>query len=204
MDRFQQMRAFAAVAEAGSFVRASDAIGASKSAVSRLVAELEARLGTRLIQRTTRKLSLTPEGEVFHERCRQILDGVAEAEAELADQAGEAVGTLKVNVPVTFGVLHLAPLWPAFIARHPRLLLDVTLSDRVVDLVEEGYDLALRIARLRSSSLVSRQLASTRLVLCASPRYLRAHGTPWHPAEIASHCVISYTLMAMGEQWDFD
>ena len=204
MDRFQQMRAFAAVAEAGSFVRASDAIGASKSAVSRLVAELEARLGTRLIQRTTRKLSLTPEGEVFHERCRQILDGVAEAEAELADQAGEAVGILKVNVPVTFGMLHLAPLWPAFIARHPRLLLDVTLSDRVVDLVEEGYDLALRIARLRSSSLVSRQLASTRLVLCASPRYLRAHGTPRHPAEIASHCVISYTLMAMGEQCDFD
>lgn len=204
MDRFQQMRAFAAVADAGSFVRAADAIGASKSAVSRLVAELEARLGTRLIQRTTRKLSLTPEGEVFHERCRQLLDGVAEAEAELADQAGEAVGILKVNVPVTFGVLHLAPLWPAFVARHPKLLLDVTLSDRVVDLVEEGYDLALRIARLRSSSLVSRQLASTRLVLCASPRYLRAHGTPRHPAEIARHAVISYTLMAMGERWDFD
>jgi len=204
MDRFQQMRAFVAVADAGSFVRASDAIGASKTAVSRLVAELEARLGTRLIQRTTRKLSLTPEGEVFHERCRQLLDGVAEAEAELADQAGEAVGILKVNVPVTFGVLHLAPLWPAFVARHPKLLPDVTLSDRVVDLVEEGYDLALRIARLRSSSLVSRQLASTRLVLCASPRYLRAHGTPRHPAEIARHDVISYTLMAMGEQWDFD
>lgn len=204
MVRGQQMRAFVAVAHAGSFVRASDAIGASKTAVSRLVAELEARLGTRLIQRKTRKLSLTPEGEVFHERCRQLLDGIAEAEAELADRAGEAVGILKVNVPVTFGVLHLAPLWPSFIARHPKLLLDVTLSDRVVDLVEEGYDLAVRIARLKASSLVSRQLASTRLVLCASPRYLRMHGTPRHPSEIADHAVISYTLMAMGEHWDFD
>jgi len=204
MDRFQQMRAFVAVVDMGSFVRGAEVLGLSKTAVSRLVAELETRLGTRLLQRTTRKLSLTPDGEVFHERCRQLLDGVAEAEAELTDHAGEAVGPLKINVPVTFGQLHLAPLWPAFIAKHPKVLLDVTLSDRVVDLVEEGYDLAVRIAQLKTSSLVSRQLATTRLVLCASPRYLRARGTPRHPSDLANHAVISYTLTAMSEHWDFD
>ncbi|MEN9419927.1 MAG: HTH-type transcriptional regulator DmlR [Pseudomonadota bacterium] len=203
MDRFQEMRAFAAVVDAGSFVRAADALDVSKTAVSRLVADLEARLGARLLHRTTRRLSLTPEGEVFHERCRQLLQGLEEAEAELSAHAGDAVGQLRINVPVTFGLLHLAPLWPAFLARHPKVLLDVTLADRVVDLVDEGYDLAVRIARLPASSLVSRQLSSTRLVLCASPEYLRRHGTPAHPSDIAQHAVIGYTLLATGDQWEF-
>lgn len=204
MDKFQEMRAFVAVVDAGSFVRAADALDLSKTAVSRLVGELEARLGARLLHRTTRRLSLTPEGEVFHERCRQLLAGVEEAEAELTAQSGEAIGQLRINVPVTFGLLHLAPLWPAFMALHPKVALDVTLSDRMVDLVDEGYDLAVRIARLQASSLVSRQLTSTRLVLCASPEYLRRHGTPAHPADIAQHAVISYTLLASGDQWTFD
>lgn len=203
MDRFQEMRAFVAVVDAGSFVRAADALDLSKTAVSRLIGDLETRLGTRLLHRTTRKLSLTPEGEVFHERCRQLLQGVEEAEAELTVQSGEAVGQLRINVPVTFGVLHLAPLWPAFMALHPKVALDVTLADRLVDLVDEGYDLAVRIARLQTSSLVSRQLTSTRLVLCASPAYLRRQGTPAHPADIAQHSVISYTLLATGDQWEF-
>lgn len=204
MDRFQEMRAFAAVVDAGSFVRAADALNVSKTAVSRLVGELEARLGARLLHRTTRKLSLTPEGEVFHERCRQLLDGLAEAEAELCAQSGEAVGRLRLNVPVSFGLLHLAPLWPAFMALHPKVTLDVTLSDRLVDLVDEGYDLAVRISQLQSSSLVSRQLTSTRLVLCASPGYLQRHGTPTHPSELARHAVIAYSLLAMGDQWAFE
>ena len=204
MHRFQEMRAFVAVVEAGSFVRAAEALQSSKTAVSRLVGELESRLGTRLLQRTTRRLSLTPEGEVFHDRCRQLLDGVAEAEAELSAHTGEAIGQLRLNVPVSFGLLHLAPLWPAFMALHPQVLLDVTLSDRLVDLVDEGYDLAVRIARLQSSSLVSRQLTSTRLVLCASPDYLRRHGTPEHPAALARHAVIAYALLAMGDHWVFD
>ncbi|HOA95150.1 MAG TPA: LysR family transcriptional regulator, partial [Quisquiliibacterium sp.] len=204
MDRFQEMRAFVAVVDAGSFVRGADALGVSKTAVSRLVGELEARLGTRLLHRTTRRLSLTPEGEVFHARCRQLLDDVDEAEAELTAQSGEAIGQLRVNVPVTFGLMHLAPLWPAFMTVHPRVSLDVTLSDRVVDLVDEGYDLAVRIARLQSSSLVSRRLTSTRLILCASPDYLRQHGTPAHPSELAGHAVIAYTLLATGEQWTFE
>jgi DNA-binding transcriptional LysR family regulator len=203
MDRFEEMRAFAAVVDAGSFVRAAEALQVSKTAVSRLVGDLERRLGVRLLHRTTRKLSLTTEGEVFHERCRDLLAGVEEAEAELTARAGEAIGLLRVNVPVSFGLMHLAPLWPAFMQQHPKITLEVTLSDRVVDLVEEGCDLAVRIARLTTSSLVSRKLASTRLILCASPEYLRRHGVPSHPSEIARHVVFSYTLLAMGEQWTF-
>lgn len=204
MDKFAEMSAFAAVVEAGSFVRAADALGLSKTAVSRLVGDLEARLGARLLHRTTRRLSLTPEGEVFLDRCRQVLGDVAEAEAELSSHSGEAIGRLRINVPVTFGLLHLAPLWPAFMALHPKVELDVTLADRLVDLVDEGYDLAVRIARLQASSLVSRQLTSTRLVLCASPQYLSQHGSPKHPAELARHAVISYTLLSMGDRWEFE
>lgn len=204
MDRFEEMRVFAAVADAGSFVGAAEALQISKTAASRLVNDLEARLGTRLLHRTTRKLSLTVEGEVFLARCKELLSGVEEAEAEVTAHADDAVGLLRVNVPVSFGLLHLAPLWPAFMQQHPRVELDVTLSDRIVDLVEEGYDLAVRIAQLPSSSLVSRKLATTRLVLCASPEYLRRQGAPSHPSEIARHTVFAYTLLASGDQWSFD
>jgi DNA-binding transcriptional LysR family regulator len=204
MDRFDEMRAFTAVVDAGSFVRAAEALGVSKTAVSRLIGELEARLGVRLLHRTTRKLSLTVEGEVFHARCKELLAGVEEAEAEVTARADDAVGLLRLNVPVSFGLLHLAPLWPAFLQQHPNVALDVTLSDRIVDLVEEGYDLAVRIAHLPSSSLVSRKLAATRMVLCASPGYLRRQGMPAHPSEIAQHTVFTYALLAMGEQWAFE
>jgi DNA-binding transcriptional LysR family regulator len=203
MDRFEEMRVFTAVIDTGSFVGAADALGMSKAAVSRHVAELESRLGVRLLHRTTRKLSLTPEGETFHARCRELLEGVQDAEAEITSRSGEATGVLKVNVPFSFGLLHLAPLWTEFMARHPKLTLDVTLSDRVVDLVEEGFDMAVRIARLPNSSLVSRKLAATRLVLCASPEYLRAHGTPAHPSELAQHEVLVYSWLSMGEAWEF-
>ncbi|MDH5537937.1 MAG: LysR family transcriptional regulator [Rhizobacter sp.] len=204
MDKFQEMRVFAAVVDAGSFVKASDTLAMSKAAVSRHVAELEARLGVRLLHRTTRKLSLTDEGTVFHARCASLLADVDEAEAEITSRSGQATGLLKVNVPVTFGILHLAPLWSDFMAHNPDLRLDVTLADRFVDLVEEGYDLAVRIARLQSSSLISRRLTWTRMVLCASPAYLREHGTPSHPSQIADHAVLAYSLLATGDQWEFD
>jgi len=204
VDRFEEMRAFAAVVDAGSFVRAADALQASKTSVSRLIGDLEARLGVRLLHRTTRKLSLTAEGEVFHARCKELLAGVDQAEAEVTSGADEAIGPLRLNVPVSFGLLHLAPLWPAFLQQHPQVTLDITLSDRIVDLVDEGYDVAVRIAQLPSSSLVSRKLTSTRLVLCASPEYLRLHGVPVDPAEIAHHAVFTYTLLSMGEQWTFE
>lgn len=203
MDRFIEMQTFAAVVDAGSFVRAASAMGMSKAAVSRYVGELEQRLGVRLLHRTTRQLSLTEEGEVFHARCRQLLADIDEAEAEITSRRGQAVGLLKVNAPVTFGNLHLAELWGGFKAEHPQVTLDVTLSDRVVDLVEEGYDLAVRIARLPSSTLISRRLASTRMVLCASPQYLAAHGTPRHPSELADHAVWAYSYFAAGDEWPF-
>jgi DNA-binding transcriptional LysR family regulator len=204
VDRFKEMQAFAAVADAGSFVRAAESLQVSKTAVSRLIGDLEARLGVRLLHRTTRRLSLTAEGEVFHARCKALTADVEEAEAEVTARAGEAVGQLRLNVPVSFGLMHLAPLWPAFLQQHPKVTLDVTLADRIIDLVDEGYDLAVRIAQLPASSLVSRKIASTRLVLCASPDYLRRHGEPSHPADIARHNVFTYTLLATGDTWNFE
>lgn len=203
MDRFQEMTVFAAVVEAGSFVGAADALGISKAVASRLIAELEARLGVRLLHRTTRKLSLTEEGRTFHARCKSVLADVEEAEAEITAQSGQARGLLKVNVPVTFGVMHLAPLWGDFMAHNPEVSLDVTLSDRFVDLVEEGYDLAVRIGRLGNSSLISRQLSSTRMVLCASPGYLAARGEPSHPEDLVRHAVMGYSLFSTGDIWEF-
>lgn len=203
MDRFTEMQAFVAVADAGSFVKAADTLEISKAAISRYVAELESRLGVRLLHRTTRKLSLTPEGEVFLARCRELLGGVEEAEGEITSKSGEASGLLRINVPFSFGLLHLAPLWAEFMAQHPKVVLDVTLADRVVDLVEEGFDMAVRIARLPNSSLVSRHLTSTRMVLCASPTYLRVRGQPGHPSELASHDVLAYSLFSMGDKWEF-
>lgn len=203
MDKFQEMKVFAAVVEAGSFTGATEGLDMSKAAVSRYVADLEERLGVRLLHRTTRKLSPTAEGEIFYARCRELLGNLDEAEAEITSRTGQASGLLRVNVPVTFGIMHLAPLWPACLARHPKLDLDITLSDRVVDLVEEGFELAVRIARLPASSLISRKLASTRLVLCASPGYLQRHGTPAQPGDLLHHDVISYSLFATGETWNF-
>ena len=203
MDKFQEMRVFAGVIDAGSFVGASHALEMSKPAVSRHVADLEARLGVRLLHRTTRKLSLTEEGEVFYARCKALLADIDEAEAEITARSGQAFGLLKLNVPVTFGLLHLAPLWAGFMQLNPRVTLDVVLSDRVVDLVEEGFDVAVRIARLPSSSLISRKLSSTRLIVCASPTYLAQHGAPRHPHELSSHRVLGYSLLAMGDQWAF-
>lgn len=203
MDRFQEMQVFAAVVDAGSFVGAAEALDMSKAAVSRVVSELEMRLGVRVLHRTTRRLSLTAEGEVFLARCRELLAGVEEAEAEVTSRSSQAVGTLKVSAPFSYGVLRLAPLWGTFLAAHPGLQLDVTLSDRFVDLVDEGFDLAIRIARMEDSSIVSRRLSTTRLILCASPRYLKKSGKPRHPADLASHNVLAYSLFSAGDKWEF-
>jgi DNA-binding transcriptional LysR family regulator len=203
MDKLREMSSFVAVVDAGSFVRAADATGQSKAAVSRHVGELESRLGTRLLQRTTRRLSLTTEGQAFHARCRELLAAVDEAESELTATRSEASGLVRVNAPLTFGVLHLAPLWGRFMEQHPKVTLDVTLTDRVVDLVDEGYDLAVRISALTSAALVSRRLAGTRLRLCASPGYLKKHGRPGHPRELADHRIIAYSYLTTPDAWQF-
>ena len=203
MDKFQEMRVFVHVTEAGSFVAAANQLGFSKAAVSRYVSEMEHRLGVRLIHRTTRRLSLTREGEIFLARCREILSRIEESEAEIVTQSDVAIGLLKVSIPVSFGIKHLTPLWGEFIAAHPNVTLDIQLTDRVTDIVEEGFDLAVRIARLPDSSLVSRKLASTTLILCASPAYLAKHGEPQQPADLTQHQTLSYSLFTTGDQWSF-
>lgn len=200
----QRLSSFLAVVHAGSFVAAADASGLSKAAVSRHVAELEAQLGVRLLHRTTRRLSLTEDGERFHARAVELVAALAELEAETASSGGEAMGRLRINAPVSFGNLHLAPLWPRFLAANPKVSLDITLNDRVVDLVEEGYDVAIRITNRLDPQLVSRRLATTRIVLCASPRYLAMHGTPIHPSQLADHTVFAYSYWAAGDDWTFD
>ncbi len=204
MDQFIQMRTFVTVVDAGSFVGAAEMLSLSKAAVSRQVNELESRLGVRLIHRTTRRMSLTTEGEVFLNRCRHLLSELDEAEAEISSRSTVASGLLRVNVPVTYGIRRLAPLWGAFRDLHPRVRLDITLSDRMVDLVEEGFDLAVRIGQLRDSSLVSRRLSQTRLIICASPGYLEGHGAPRHPSELAEHAVIAYSYLSGGDEWHLE
>lgn len=197
------MECFIAVVEAGSFVAAGDALRVSKAAVSRSVIALEARLGARLLQRTTRRLSLTEAGEAYYARCKQILADLDEADGAVGQVTGQPVGRLRINVPVSFGILHLAPLWGRFMQLYPEVALDVTLSDRFVDVVEEGYDAVVRIGRLDDSTLVSRQLARTRMVLCATPEYLTRHGTPQALEDLMQHRIISYAYASSGDVWRF-
>jgi DNA-binding transcriptional LysR family regulator len=203
MDKFDAMRAFVAVVDAGSFVGAAERLQISKAVVSRLVAELEEFLGVRLLHRTTRKLSLTPEGDTFAGRCRSVLFEVQEAEDDVSHRSAQARGLLRVNVPVSYGLSHLAAVWPGFMKKHPEVTLDVTLSDRVVDLVEEGYDLAVRIGKLESSTLVSRRLSGTRMILCASPDYIKQNSVPKKPEDLSLHRILAYSLLSSGDHWFF-
>ena len=204
MDRFLEMQAFNAVVDAGSFVKAAEVLEMSKASVSRYVFDMEMRLGVRLLHRTTRRLSLTEEGRVFYARSKELLEELEQAEAEITSRSGAVGGLLRINAPFTFGILHLAPLWGIFKAGNPKVTLDITLADRVVDLVDEGYDLAIRIARLENSTLVSKLLTTTRMVLCASPEYVKAHTAPKHPADLAGHSVIAYSYWSTKDEWHFD
>ncbi len=203
MDQFKEIASFVAVAQLGSFVQAADKLGLSKAMVSRHVSELEARLGVRLMQRSTRRLTLSAAGADYLQRCVQILAELEEANAAVSATALQAQGLLKITAPLTFGIRHLAPLWGEFLRVHPRVELEVNLNDRTVDLLDEGYDLAVRIGQLASSTLIARRLASTRLVLCASPRYLQQAAPINTLEDLAQHDVIAYTYLATGEQWHF-
>jgi len=204
MDRYRQIETFVHVVEAGSFVRAADALGTSKAAVSRGVLELETRLGARLLHRTTRRVALTEAGRAYFERARNLLAELAEADDAAAARAPVAAGLLRVNAPHTFGVQHLGPLWGAFLERHPKIELDITLTDRRIDLVDEGVDVAIRITRTPDESLAARLLARVRVVVCASPTYLARHGTPTCVAQLAEHAVVAYTYAPTGDVWHFD
>jgi DNA-binding transcriptional LysR family regulator len=203
MDRFTAMQVFARVVEDGSFAKAADRLGISTSACSRHIAELEAHLDVRLLNRTTRRLSLTESGQAFYERCVQVLTDLAEAEQAAAMSTTRPRGTLKLSCGISFGVRHIARLVGAFAARHPEVRFDVQLSDRFVDLVEEGFDLAIRIGESPTQNLIARKLGETRLVPCAAPVYLREHGAPVTPADLAQHACLTYEYLPQRSNWRF-
>ncbi len=203
MDKFLALNVFQAVVETGSFVKASELLGMSKPVVTRNIQMLETQMGVKLLYRTTRRLSLTDEGQLLYERGKNILIDLQTLTSELSAKQHRVTGTLKVNVPVTFGVSHLAHLWGKFMTQNPGLTLEVTLSDRLVDLVEEGVDLAIRISQLKSSNLISKRLASTEMLVCASPNYLQTYGTPLTPQDINHHQVIGYAYWFTKNEWQF-
>ncbi len=200
MGRFREMETFVAVVTAGSFVKAAEKLRISKSVASRIVRELEDRLGGRLLHRTTRRLSLTEAGQAYYQRSKQILDDIAEVESVVRMDSGQVTGTLKVSAPLTFGTMYLAEHWGTFLRQYPDVKLDISLLDRQIDLVGEGYDLAIRIMpRPEDSSLVAKKLARSRIVICASPAYLEQHGTPQTPEEMSRHEYIGYSYAPLNE-----
>ncbi len=203
MDRFLALTVFANVVEQGSFARAAGRLALSASAVSRHVADLETHLDTRLLNRTTRRLSLTESGQTFYERCVQLLADLGEAEEAVTAAAVIPRGTLKLTCSITFGIRHIAPALAAFAARHPQIRFDVELSDRAVDIVDEGIDLAIRIGDIGSRSLIGRKIGVTRLVCCAAPAYLARHPAPKIPADLAAHACLSYEYARERNTWRF-
>jgi DNA-binding transcriptional LysR family regulator len=203
MDKLGAIQIFAQVVESGSFAKAAERLQVSTSAASRQVAELEAQLQTRLLNRTTRRVSLTESGRAFYERAVQLLADLEEAEQEAARAAVVPRGTIRLTTPVNFGVRHLAPAIAEFLAAHAEVRFDVSLSDRVVDLVEEGFDLAVRVGPPGSENLVARKLGETRLVPCASPQYLAAHPAPKTPEELAAHNCFTYEYVSPRNVWRF-
>ena len=203
MDRFQALVAFSQVVEHGGFARAAERLGMSTSAVSRHVSDLESHLGVRLLNRTTRKLSLTESGQVFLERTVQLLSDLEEAESAVTASALVPRGTLRLTASITFGERHLAPAIAEFAARHPELRFDVELSDRMVDLVEEGLDLAIRIGTPGGQALIARRIGKAQLVCCAAPSYLKQHGTPLTPEDLVRHRCLSYTYLGTRDVWRF-
>jgi DNA-binding transcriptional LysR family regulator len=203
MDKLGAIQVFAQVVESGSFAKAAERLQVSTSAASRQVADLEAQLQTRLLNRTTRRVSLTESGRAFYERAVQLLADLEEAEQEAARAAVVPRGTIRLTTPVNFGVRHLAPAIAEFLAAHAEVRFDVSLSDRVVDLVEEGFDLAVRVGPPGSENLVARKLGETRLVPCASPQYLAAHPAPKAPEDLAAHNCFTYEYVSPRNVWRF-
>ncbi len=203
LDDVTAMIVFARVVELQGFSAAAQALGLSKSAVSKQISKLEDRLGTRLLNRTTRQLSLTEAGAAFFERCQRVEAEALAAEEAVTHLAEAPRGLLKVNAGMSFGARHIAPALPELLRLCPELEVDLTLNDRQVDLVEEGYDLAIRIGRLDDSSLVARRLAPLRKVICAAPDYLARAGRPTRPEELRAHEALLYSYQTTGPTWSF-
>jgi DNA-binding transcriptional LysR family regulator len=200
-DSLYEMSVFEKVVAAGSLSAAARDLGVSTAVVSRRLAALEARLGVRLVNRTTRRLALTDEGASYHEACARILAEIEDADSAAAAQRVEPQGLLKVALPASFGHKHIAPLVPPFAARYPKIELAFSLSDRTVNVIAEGYDLAIRIGELEDSSLAARKLAPNRRVVCASPQYLREHPAPRVPEDLRQHNCLTTTDLQMN--WEY-
>ena len=192
MDQLAAIRVYVRVAESGSFSEAARRLDLSKSAVSKHVAALEDHLGTRLLYRTTRRVSLTEAGQAYLDRALRILDDLEEADNAVASLTAEPRGRLKVNAPLSFGLLHLSSAIADFCSAFPQIVLNMEFNDRFVDLVDEGFDVAVRIGNLADSSLIARRIAPARMIFCASPGYLEQAGTPTVPADIADHACLRY------------
>ena len=201
MRRFEDLQAFVAVVEAGSFTAAADRLGAAKSAVSRRISALEERLGVQLLRRTTRRLNLTDSGQSFYERSARILADLDEAESAVAQEHGELRGSLRVALPLSFGIRHMCEPIAEFSRRHPKVRFDLDLNDRRIDLVEEGIDLAIRIGRLPDSSLIARKLFEARTVVCGSRAYFDAHGVPKTPDELRDQRCLVYGNLVDPSKW---
>ena len=203
MDRLVAMRAFVTVVEEGGFTAAAAKLRTSKSAVSTLVRELETELGAALLNRTTRRMSLTEAGQRFKARAEQILADVEEAEREATALTHRPRGLLRVSTGVSFGTRHLGCAVAGFAKLYPEVTIDLNLTDRYVDLVDEGIDVAIRIGRLADSTLIARRLSYSRRVVCAAPAYLEKYGQPERPEELRQHNCLSYSLLASGNNWRF-
>jgi len=202
MDRLTAMDVFVRVAETGSFTAVAEHLGLARSMVTRQVSGLEAHLGVKLIARSTRSLKLTAEGEVYLERCREILGLVGAAEGDLSGGDRFPRGPIRISVPVSFGVRHLAPLVAEFVNRFPAVSLDVDFNDRQVNLIESGVDMAVRITSQLDPTQVARRLSSSRMLTLASPEYLARHGRPEVPADLSGHHCLGYTGTARSS-WPF-
>lgn len=200
MDRLDAMRAFVTVVAEGSFTRAAERLALSPQLVSKHVSQLEQHLGVRLLNRTTRRLHLTEAGAAYRQRAEQVLAEIDDMEHALGELQGQARGRLRISAPLSFAIRHLAPLINDFQRAHPAVDIDLQLNDRKVDIVEEGFDIALRIGRLKSSSLIAKRIAPVRLVLCAAPDYLEAHGPPEQPRDLAGHRFLRYRYMEESQE----
>lgn len=204
MEHLTGMAIFAKVVESRSFSKAARDLGVSKSTVSKAVARLEERFGARLLNRTTRQLSLTEVGRTFYERCSRVIAEWKAAEHSVTELSTEPRGTLRVNASLSFGFRHIAPLIPEFLEQNPEISLDIEMTDQFVDLVDGGYDLAVRIGRLSDSSMIARKLAPCRFAVCATPSYFKRHGVPSVPHELAGHRCLRYAHLATQDEWWFD
>jgi DNA-binding transcriptional LysR family regulator len=203
MDRFDALSAFVAVADLKGFAAAARKLGQSVSAITRLVADLEQRLGLRLLQRTTRSVTLTDAGARYLERARRILADLEEADGSARAEQAAPTGRLVVSAPLAFGRLHVAPLMGAYLERYPDVTGELMLSDRIVNLIEDGIDLAVRIGALADSSLIVRPIGETRRIVVAAPGYLKRHGAPADPRELGAHKLIHFGGLGGGPDWRF-